>query len=92
MDYLKTIQESWEGNIYGNPMYILHQKIKRMSKNLSIWSKLTFGDIYETPKKLEVKIIIREDNCVNNYTLEKEVRFLDIRLNSLDISKVKIVS
>lgn len=51
-------------------MYILHQKIKRVSKDLSQWSKEIFVDIYETPKQLEEEIKILEDSCVINNILE----------------------
>lgn len=41
-DFLSVIQQAWEENIYGNPMWILHQKLKRTSKSLSTWSRTTF--------------------------------------------------
>ncbi|KAK6773889.1 hypothetical protein RDI58_029128 [Solanum bulbocastanum] len=79
-DYFKTVQEAWEEEIYGNPLYILHQKIKNVCKTLSSRSRRTYGDIYEVPKRLEAEIRSLEDNCVNDNSLENR-RELNAKLN-----------
>lgn len=62
-DYLKTVQEAWEEEIYGNPLYILHQKIKKVCKTLNDWSRQTYGDIYEVPVSPSLFIINAELLC-----------------------------
>ncbi|XP_060182082.1 uncharacterized protein LOC132611715 [Lycium barbarum] len=63
-DFLNVVQQAWEENIYGNPLWILHQKLKRTSKVLSVWSRATFGDIYEEVTKMESKIADLENNLL----------------------------
>lgn len=65
-DYTTTVREAWNEPIYGNPLYILHQKLKNTCKTLSSWSRSTFGDIYEEPKKLEAQIRHLESTCLND--------------------------
>ncbi|XP_070044129.1 uncharacterized protein [Nicotiana tomentosiformis] len=67
-EYLNVIQQSWVEEVHGNPFYILHQKTKRVCSALSRWSKATFGDIYEEPKKLEKLIKELEEASITNNT------------------------
>ncbi|KAG5596871.1 hypothetical protein H5410_038103 [Solanum commersonii] len=66
--FLGTIQRCWEELVVENPMYILHQKIKKTCKMLSLWSRETYGDIYEEPKRLEAQMKVLEENSVINNT------------------------
>ncbi|XP_070050193.1 uncharacterized protein [Nicotiana tomentosiformis] len=67
-EYLNVIQQSWVEEVHGNPLYILHQKTKRVCSTLRRWSKATFGDIYEEPKKLEKLIKELEEASITNNT------------------------
>ncbi|XP_019251335.1 PREDICTED: uncharacterized protein LOC109230274 [Nicotiana attenuata] len=67
-EYIQTVQNAWEEEVIGNPINILHQKLKRTSNSPSTWSRQTFGDIFEEPKRLEAQLRILEDNCVKNNT------------------------
>ncbi|XP_075081792.1 uncharacterized protein LOC142166427 [Nicotiana tabacum] len=67
-EYLNVIQQSWVEEVHGNPLYILYQKTKRVCSALRRWSKATFGDIYEEPKKLEKLIKEFEEASVTNNT------------------------
>ncbi|OIT30842.1 hypothetical protein A4A49_27518 [Nicotiana attenuata] len=69
-DFKQTVQNSWNIYIHGNPLYILQQKIKNTTKALSTWSRDTFGDIYEEPKRLESLIRDLEEICMTNNTPE----------------------
>ncbi|XP_059315482.1 uncharacterized protein LOC132066118 [Lycium ferocissimum] len=55
-EFLTVVQQAWEENIYGNPLWILHQKLKKTCKALSVWSRVTFGDIFEEVDRMEDKI------------------------------------
>lgn len=63
-DFLSVVKDVWEESVEGNPMWVLHQKLKKASKRLSIWSRETFGDIYEEPKRLEKLIVDLEEALV----------------------------
>ncbi|OIT32383.1 hypothetical protein A4A49_43953 [Nicotiana attenuata] len=68
LDFKQTIQNNWNIYIHGNPLYILQQKIKNTTKALNTWSRATFGDIYEEPKRLESLIRTLEEICMTNNT------------------------
>ncbi|KAH0769974.1 hypothetical protein KY290_013955 [Solanum tuberosum] len=51
-EFLEIVKHSWNEEVVGNPLFVLHQKIKRTCKTLSSWSRQAFCDIYEEPKKL----------------------------------------
>ncbi|KAK6789979.1 hypothetical protein RDI58_013779 [Solanum bulbocastanum] len=67
-NFLGTIQRCWEELVVGNHMYILHQKIKKTCKMLSLWSRETYGNSYEKPKRLEAQMKVLEENSVMNNT------------------------
>ncbi|XP_070031601.1 uncharacterized protein [Nicotiana tomentosiformis] len=52
-EYLGKIQQAWSEEVFGNPLYIFHQKLKKVCSTLGAWSRQAFGDIYEEPKRLE---------------------------------------
>lgn len=54
-------------------MWVLHQKLKRVSKRLSTWSKKAFRDIYEEPRKLEKQINDLEEALVVSNAPEHRV-------------------
>lgn len=37
LNFLKSIKDIWDHKVYGNPLYVLHQKLKNTSKHLNIW-------------------------------------------------------
>lgn len=55
-DFRTIVQQAWEDEQSGNPLYVLYQKIKKVCNNLSSWSRSAFGDFYDEPKKLETLI------------------------------------
>ncbi|XP_015167940.1 uncharacterized protein [Solanum tuberosum] len=55
--FLDTVQGIWNIECHGNPMWVLHQKLKKTATHLSTWSKATYVDFYEVSKRLEKEII-----------------------------------
>lgn len=45
-DYLGVIQNAWNIEVHGNPMWKMHLKLKNVRKHLSWWSKNSIGDIF----------------------------------------------
>jgi len=41
------IQQSWDENVVGCPMFILQQKLKRLKLSLKDWNKNVFGNVHE---------------------------------------------
>ncbi|XP_015170975.1 uncharacterized protein [Solanum tuberosum] len=63
---LKTVQQCWEKGVTGNPMWKLHQKLKRVTTTLSNWSKLEYGDIFRKVKEFEETIRNSEAELMTN--------------------------
>ncbi|XP_059306149.1 uncharacterized protein LOC132057525 [Lycium ferocissimum] len=71
--FLEVVKEVWDEECQGNPLWILHQKLKKTASRLSRWSRETFGNIHENPKKWESDIMaleqkLLEDNNEGNRT------------------------
>lgn len=67
-DFLDIVQSTWNEEVIGNPLYILHEKIKKTCEVKSSCSRQAFGDFYEEPKRLERQIRALEHNSVTNNT------------------------
>ncbi|KAG5606113.1 hypothetical protein H5410_027605 [Solanum commersonii] len=52
-NFMHTVKECWEREVQGNPMWKLHQKMKRLASTLSEWSRREFGDIFTAVKEYE---------------------------------------
>ncbi|KAG5606082.1 hypothetical protein H5410_027574 [Solanum commersonii] len=55
-NFMETVRKCWEREVIGNPMWQLHQKMKRLTHTLSSWSKNEYGDIYAKVKEFEEAI------------------------------------
>jgi len=64
--FMKTVQQCWTKEISGNPMRKFHQKLKRVSATLSIWSKQEYGDIFAKVREFEDNIRKSEEELMTN--------------------------
>ncbi|XP_015169175.1 uncharacterized protein [Solanum tuberosum] len=78
-EFLETVKHSWNKEVFGNPLFVLHQNIKRTCKTLSSWSRQTFGDISEEPRKLKAQMRILEENSVTNNSEENREELSRLR-------------
>ncbi|XP_060210726.1 uncharacterized protein LOC132637688 [Lycium barbarum] len=71
--FTQILQQSWNTNIIGNPMWRLQSKLKILSKNLSTWSKEVVGNVYDQVKDWEDKLHHLEEQDINqNSDLSRE--------------------
>uniref|UniRef100_M1DWE4 Uncharacterized protein n=1 Tax=Solanum tuberosum TaxID=4113 RepID=M1DWE4_SOLTU len=61
---MNIVKEYWEREATCNPMWRLHCKMKRLASILSNWSRMEYGDIFNTIKEYEEKVKIVEENIV----------------------------
>lgn len=65
-DGKNVIQESWDDNVVGCPMFILNQKLKNLKQKLKLWNKNVFGNVNTIVKGAEQKLIsIQADIDIN---------------------------
>jgi hypothetical protein len=55
-DCRRVIQEAWNVNIVGCPMFILNQKLKLLKQKLKIWNKTVFGNVHNLVEEAEEKL------------------------------------
>ena len=51
--FLSTVNNCWNRHVKGEPMWILHTKLKRLTKTLRDWSKKEYGDVFEKVRQYE---------------------------------------
>ncbi|KAK4707386.1 hypothetical protein R3W88_033075 [Solanum pinnatisectum] len=68
--FTDTVTRCWERPIEGQPIWIFHQKMKRLASTLSTWSKEQFGDIYAKVKDFEERVKVAEETLIHNNTEE----------------------
>lgn len=60
-DSEKLVKEVWETPVYGNPMFILSQKLKNLKARLKDWNKNIFGDVHS-----KVNLALAEVDRIQN--------------------------
>jgi hypothetical protein len=75
-DCAKVIQNSWNVNVVGCPMYVLSEKLKRLKVELKTWNKNVFGNIHEIVKLARSKVdsiqVLLDTNGPTDLVLEQE--------------------
>ena len=51
--FIPTVEKCWKKQVKGDPMWILHTKLRRLTKTLRCWSKAEYGDVFERVKQYE---------------------------------------
>ncbi|XP_060210412.1 uncharacterized protein LOC132637319 [Lycium barbarum] len=59
--FLDLVGQDWQIEVKGNPMWILQQKLKRLGKRLSKWSREDIGDIFQKVEEWEATLQQLED-------------------------------
>ena len=51
-----TVKNCWDRPVEGHAMWKFHQKMKRLSNTLSVWSRDEFGDIFQKVRMYEEQV------------------------------------
>jgi hypothetical protein len=75
-DCVNVVQECWNINIVGCPMYVLNEKLKLLKLKLKSWNKTVFGNIHEIVKEAKTKVdsiqVQIDSNGPNDDMLDQE--------------------
>ncbi|XP_059288856.1 uncharacterized protein LOC132042280 [Lycium ferocissimum] len=58
--FLDVVKENWETDVVANSFMTFNVKLKKLKKILSVWSKATYGDIFQQITNLEEVIKAHE--------------------------------
>ncbi|XP_075092253.1 uncharacterized protein LOC142172518 [Nicotiana tabacum] len=65
-DYV--VRENWTADFSANPFIIFNHKLKKLKKALSLWSKATFGNIFQNIACMEEVVMVHEAEFEANPT------------------------
>lgn len=67
------VKEVWDTQIHGNPMWRLQQKLKSLSRKLTIWSREDIGNVYDKVAKWKLEAqIVEEVDIMQNTDQSRE--------------------
>ncbi|KAK4716315.1 hypothetical protein R3W88_014653 [Solanum pinnatisectum] len=87
--FVDTVTRCWERPVEGQPMWIFHQKMKRLASTLSTWSKEQFGDIYAKVKDFEERVRVAEEKLIHNNTEEQRAELHCINAEYIKYMKLE---
>ncbi|XP_070020141.1 uncharacterized protein [Nicotiana sylvestris] len=63
-----VVKENWSADFSANPYILFNHKLKKLKKALSLWSKATFGDIFQNIASMEEVLMVHEAEFEANPT------------------------
>ncbi|XP_070045641.1 uncharacterized protein [Nicotiana tomentosiformis] len=70
---LPLVEEVWNREVTGNLVWVFHQKLKSLSKALSIWSRQKYGDIFQKAKLFEQQVKDAEEAWAQRGTIREDI-------------------
>ncbi|WMV32820.1 hypothetical protein MTR67_026205 [Solanum verrucosum] len=87
--FVETVTNCWSRHAEGNPMWVFHQKMKRLTSTLSAWSKIQLGDIHARVKDFEERVRVAEENLIQNNTEEHRAELHSINADYIRFMKLE---
>ncbi|XP_019234736.1 PREDICTED: uncharacterized protein LOC109215176 [Nicotiana attenuata] len=78
-NFKNMVKDNWRVDFVGDPFYIFNQKLKRLKKALSAWSRNTYGDIFQKIASLEEVVIVHETEFERNPTFQSRQRLQKVQ-------------
>ncbi|XP_060195138.1 uncharacterized protein LOC132624361 [Lycium barbarum] len=77
--FLETVKVNWEEQYRYDPFFNFHNKMKKVSRALTKWSKETFGDIFKQVATLEEIVKVHETAFEENPSQENRARLQSVQ-------------
>ncbi|XP_019241599.1 PREDICTED: uncharacterized protein LOC109221581 [Nicotiana attenuata] len=74
-----VVKDNWRIDFSGDPFYMFNQKLKKLKKALSAWSRNTYGDIFQKIASLEEVVIVHEAEFERSPTLQSRQRLQKVQ-------------
>ncbi|XP_070025703.1 uncharacterized protein [Nicotiana sylvestris] len=72
--FLEVVKENWQADFHASPYILFNHKMKKLKKALTVWSKDTFGDIFQRLASLEEVVKVHETQFELNPTVQNRER------------------
>lgn len=76
---MEVVKENWKSDFVGDPFFVFNQKLKRLKKALTVWSRATYGDIFQKIASLEEVVLAHEAEFERNPTFQNRERLQKIQ-------------
>nr|XP_016475204.1 PREDICTED: uncharacterized protein LOC107796895 [Nicotiana tabacum] len=73
------VKENWNADFSANPFCIFNFKLKKLKKELSTWSRATYGDIFQKIASLEEVVLVHERHFQVNPTQMNRQRLQQVQ-------------
>ncbi|XP_075074644.1 uncharacterized protein LOC142162219 [Nicotiana tabacum] len=83
--FLDVVKESWHADFQASPFIMFNHKLKKMKKALSLWSKATFGDIFQNLASLEEVVKVHETQFELNPTIQNRERLQRVQADLIRV-------
>ncbi|XP_070042668.1 uncharacterized protein [Nicotiana tomentosiformis] len=77
--FLDVVKDNWNADFSGNPFILFNYKIKKLKKALTLWSKATYGNIFQKVASLEDLVIVHEIQFELHPTPHNRERLLKVQ-------------
>ncbi|XP_019257605.1 PREDICTED: uncharacterized protein LOC109235806 [Nicotiana attenuata] len=74
-----VVKENWEVDFSGDPFILFNHKLKKLKKALSIWSRATYGDIFQKIASLEEVVLVHEAEFERNPSYQNRERLQKVQ-------------
>ncbi|XP_015161044.1 uncharacterized protein [Solanum tuberosum] len=88
-NFLDIVQACWDREQEGNSMWKFHQKLKRLARTISSWSKEEFGDIFIKVKEYENRVKMAEESFIQNNSEENRTALHAINADYIRFLKLE---
>ncbi|XP_070054360.1 uncharacterized protein [Nicotiana tomentosiformis] len=75
-----VVAENWTADFHANPFTLFNHKLKKVKKALSIWSKDTYGNIFQKIASLEEVVLVHEAQFELNPSFQNRERLMKIQV------------
>ncbi|XP_075074578.1 uncharacterized protein LOC142162156 [Nicotiana tabacum] len=72
--FLEVVKEHWQADFHASPFILFNHKMKKLKKALTVWSRATFGDIFQRLASLEEVLQVHETQFELNLTMQNRER------------------
>ncbi|XP_070057887.1 uncharacterized protein [Nicotiana tomentosiformis] len=77
--FKEVVRENWKADFCASPFVMFNYKLKKLKKALSVWSRATYGDIFQKIASLEEVVLVHEAHFEANPTMMNRERLQKVQ-------------
>ncbi|XP_075109006.1 uncharacterized protein LOC142180816 [Nicotiana tabacum] len=81
--FKEVVLQNWKADFTGDPFFVFNHKLKKLKKALSLWSRATYGDIFQKIASLEEVVLVHEIQFERFPTVQNRERLQKVQAELL---------